>query len=195
MGQDPNDVAPPHDASATDDGAVVGTIEHAAPAANDPLPTTEVVKTETVVPISIDERVKRLEDVLRGYITNPPKLADAEIITNKLTELFGLFSSVAAQCQTMSDTLPDRVSRAEERVAQVVRDVAAVASTNGVPLTPAPHVPEHQTSMMARTFVCGKCGTGFNDVVPGFQVTNSQRPCPTCGHGVAADVVTLVAPE
>lgn len=150
---------------------------------SDPLPTTREVKS--VEAISIEERVERLEKVLRDYIQNPPKLPDAEVLSTRIGAVDGKVSSALQQIQSLSDSLPDRMSRVEERCMTVDTNVQRIADEKGVQLVVPVRDPEHETARVARTFKCDACGTGFSDVVRKAETHSDQKPCPMCGRAVS----------
>lgn len=159
-----------------DSNGVVGTIS------SDPLPTTRDVTV--VEQFTLEERITRMETVLRDFITNPPKLPDAEILSNRIASVDGKVSAALAQIAAISEIIPDRMDRVEQRCMTVDQHVQRIADEKGVQLAAVVHDPEHQTAQTARTFTCPACGTGFSDVVMTAAVNSAQKPCPTCGRAV-----------
>jgi hypothetical protein len=152
-----------------------------------PLVRVDEVTTE----LTLEQRVANIERALRGYIDNPPKLADAERLGNEIAAVNGKAMAALDQVAALSNMLPDRMNLVEQRVGTVERDLFAVAGAKDVVLTVQPHDAAHQVAQVTREFRCPACGTGFSDVVAKAAAVSTQRPCPMCGRSVEVSTVTL----
>lgn len=175
--------------------------------AKEPLGASGTVTT--VVELSIEQRMARVESVLNDAIVNPPKMPDAEIIQQRIDsadgkaraalELVGATDSRLTEAAMIREAAASgRISTMEDEVKRLAKSVSDLTAM----VTEIQHLyPQaqarierdelHERRMLKRDFKCSKCTAEFNDVVSASVVSAPTRTCPNCGAATEAVVSAI----
>lgn len=155
----------------------------ASTATTDPLPPTATVTTTIEVPLTMEQRMDRVETTLRDAIMNPPKLADASVLGTRIDMVRGMADSALTQIAQLSNTLPGAIDGVSNRVIAIEQGMERLKQSGvAAAVLPATFDETHQNARVRREFKCPKCGAGSSDVVPKNAAAATEKPCGNCGY-------------
>lgn len=159
--------------------------------------------------LTVDERLEAIEAVLNESIVNPPKLPDAEALSNRITsadnkavsamQLSGATDSRLTEASMVqeqrfslrADAIETRLTAIEKTVQQLSAMQTELQANLPQAQMRLVRDDDHERRMVSREFTCQACTCQFSDVVPKAQV-QGPRTCPNCGK--ATDVVITDIP-
>lgn len=136
--------------------------------------TVGTIGSKVVGPVvpTMDERVERLEAILKQFETAPPPMADADVFRVEIEALRGEVNGLHALMRNydgfadMCVQMAGKMKRFEEN-----------GSTTEVSVRDT----SHETKQHRRIFICTVCDAESSDVQLVAQSSNSEKPCPVCG--------------